>query len=192
MPLRVASCLGGVGQEIGDAGNPLVDLAAKGSTVRGAGGLDVLESDGLTGVLQADGPAEEAIAVEHPDLGEVARIIAKGHRFADISGQGGVEIAQPLEVDAVAVDDAGLGDHDQQQIQLFETVGHSRQPPIAEPCRAGRRPGFAVHPHVIGADEEGAHRGIQFGERQPWRGGRLAAHEVPGQFGEEFRVQGAE
>ena len=41
-----------IGQEIGDAGDPLVDLAAEGSTVRGAGGLDVLESDGLTGVLR--------------------------------------------------------------------------------------------------------------------------------------------
>ncbi len=54
-----------VGQEIGDAGNPGVDLAAEGSAVRGAGGLDVLEGDGLTGVLRADGPAEESVAVEH-------------------------------------------------------------------------------------------------------------------------------
>ena len=148
--------------------------------MRGAGGLDVLEGDGLTGVLQADGPAEESVMVEHPDFGKVAWIIANGHRFADLGGQGGIEIAQALEVDAVAVDEAGLSDPDQQQIQSFETVGHSRQPPLAEPRRAGRRPGFAVRTHVIGADQEGANHGIQFGEGQPWRGGRLTAPEVPG------------
>jgi hypothetical protein len=70
------------------------------------------------------------------------------------------------------VDDAGLGNHDQQQIQVFETVWHSRQPSIAEPCRAWRRTGLAVRAYVINADQEGANRGIQFGEGQPWRVGR--------------------
>jgi hypothetical protein len=52
--------------------------------------------------------------VEYPDLGDVARVVADGHWFPDVGGQGRGEVAQALEVDAVAVHHAGLGDHDQQ------------------------------------------------------------------------------
>jgi hypothetical protein len=52
---------GGAGQEVGDPGDPLVDLAAQGPAVRCTRGLDVFEGDGLAGVLGTDRPAEDRL-----------------------------------------------------------------------------------------------------------------------------------
>jgi len=60
------------GQERGDGSDSLVDLAPQGPPVRRAGRLDVFERDRLPGMLGADRPAQEPVAVEHPELGEVA------------------------------------------------------------------------------------------------------------------------
>jgi hypothetical protein len=60
-------------QVLADRGAALVELATQGPTVRGAGRLDVFEREGLAGVLGADRPAQEPVAVENPDLAEVAR-----------------------------------------------------------------------------------------------------------------------
>jgi len=57
---------GGLGGEVlADRGAALVELAAKCPAVGGADGLDVLEREGLAGVLGADGSAQEPVAVEH-------------------------------------------------------------------------------------------------------------------------------
>ena len=127
--------MGVAGQEAGDLGDPFVDLAAQCAAVRGTRCVDVFEGDGLGGVVGADRPAEKPVAVEHPDLGDVAWVVADGDRFPDVIGQGGGEVAQALEVDAVAVHSAGCGDHDQQEVEVFEAGGHPGQPAVADPGR---------------------------------------------------------
>ena len=65
--------VGGVRRQVlADRRAALVELEAQGTAVRAAGGLDVLEREGLAGVLGADRPAQEPVAVEDPDLAEIA------------------------------------------------------------------------------------------------------------------------
>lgn len=70
--------------------------------MRPPGGLDVIERHGLTGVPLAHRPAQEPVAVKDPDLGRVARVVADGDGLADAGGQRRVDVAWPLETDAVA------------------------------------------------------------------------------------------
>lgn len=72
--------------------------------------------------------------MEDADLGDVARVVADGDRFADVLAEhGGVEVAQAEQVDAVGVDLARLGDGEQQQVQLLEAGRQVRQEPAGVP-----------------------------------------------------------
>lgn len=42
----------------------------------GTGRLDVLQRQRLSGVLRTDRAAQEAVAVKHPDFGEITRVVA--------------------------------------------------------------------------------------------------------------------
>ena len=64
-------------------------------------------------------PAQKAVAVKDPHFSDVTRIIANGHRLADIGRERGIELTQSLKVHAIAPNDAGLRHHDQQQVQSF-------------------------------------------------------------------------
>src|SRR3546814_4876390 len=99
-------------------------------------------------------------------LAYVARIVADRHRLADIGGERRVEVSQPLETDAVAVDDARLGDHDQQRVQFLQRFRHPGQPAIAAPRIDGRYADRPVRADVIGRHDVCADRSVQFGKRQ--------------------------
>ena len=130
--------------------------------------------------------------MEYPNLAYVAGIVADRHRLADIGGERGVEISQSLETDAVAVDDARLGDHDQQRVQLFQCFRHPRQQAIAAPRIDGRYADCAVRTDIIGRYDVSADRGVQFGQRQARRRYRFAVAEIARQFRQQLRVDGAE
>lgn len=63
------------GQKIGDASTLLLDDAANVPAIGGSGGLYVLERDAPTGVFGTDRAAQEGIAVEDPDLANIARMV---------------------------------------------------------------------------------------------------------------------
>ena len=180
------------GEQPGGGGDQIVDLPAQLPAPGGAGGLDVLQGDGLPGVLGADRPAQERAAVEDPDLGQIAGVIADGHRLADVGGQHRVQVAQALEVDAVALDGAGLGDHHQQQVQVLQRGGHPRQPPAGQPGLLRGYAGLAVRPEVVSAGDEPADRRVQLGQRQPRRGDGPAARQVAGQLRKQLGGDAAE
>ena len=46
-----------------------------------AGGLDVFEADGLSGVVRVDGGADRLVFVEDPDLGDVSLVFATVFAF---------------------------------------------------------------------------------------------------------------
>ena len=129
--------------------------------MRAACSLDVLERDRRAGVLLAHRAAQEAVAVKHPDLGQVARVVADSDGLPDIRGQQRVNVAQPLEVDAVALHAARLGEHDQQQVEVLQALGAARQEAAAPPGIERRLAGLAVQPGVVGAGDEGAHGPVQ-------------------------------
>ena len=85
--------------------------------------FDVLEREGLPGVLLVHRPAEEVLAVEDSDLGHVARVVADRDGLTDIGRQSRGHIAQALKMDAVAAHAARLGNHDEQQVESLEAFG---------------------------------------------------------------------
>jgi len=87
---------------------------------------------------------------------------------------------------------SGLGDHDQQRIQLGQRFRHPGQPPVAAPCVHGRHPDRAMRANIVDGDDVGADCGVQLGKRQAGLRGRLAVAEVAGQFGQQLGVGGAE
>ena len=117
--------------------------------MRTPGRLDVLERDRLAGVFLAHRSAQEAVAVEHPHLGQVARVVAQGDGLADVAGERRAGVAQALEADAVAPDHARLGVHDQQQIQILQALGQTRQKAAAPPGVERRVAGLAVRTEVV-------------------------------------------
>ena len=127
-------------QEVRHARDALVDGRTQGAAVRAPCGLDVLEGKRHACVVLAHRTAKELVAVEHPDLGQVARVVADGDGLADIRGQHRINVAQALEVDAVAPHAARLGEHDQQQVEVLQALGAARQeavaPPSVERCLA--------------------------------------------------------
>jgi hypothetical protein len=80
----------------------------------GARRLNVFERHSPSGMFRVNRPAQKAVAVKDANFSEVTRIIADGHRLADIGSQSRIEITQPLKVHTVSAHHAGLGDHDQQ------------------------------------------------------------------------------
>lgn len=70
----------------------------------GASGLHVFQGNASTGMFGVDRATEENVAVEDPDLADIAWIVADGDRLADISGEHGIEEAQTLKMDTVAAE----------------------------------------------------------------------------------------
>ena len=93
----------------------------------------------------------EIVAVEDPDFGQVAWIIADRHGIADITRHGRMLIAQSLELDAVALHGSRLRVHDEQEIELFQALGQPRQKPLATPCVERCFIGLAVDTEMISA-----------------------------------------
>ena len=98
------------------------------------GRLDVFERDGFACVFGTDRPAEEPIAMKYPDFSNIARVVTNGDWLPHIGGESRVDVAKPLEMNAVAPHNAGFCDHDQQQIQIFQAIWHAGQPAIAQPA----------------------------------------------------------
>ena len=153
-PARRLLFLVGGQQPVHDAG-PLAQAAGQAAPAGVAGGGDVLEADGGPGELGADRPAQEPGAGEDADLGHVPRVVADDHAVADVGGQDRVQVAQPLEVDPVRVDLARLGHGEQQQVELFERVGHPRDERAGFPALLRRHPGLAVRGEVVDLPDEG-------------------------------------
>jgi hypothetical protein len=65
-------------------------------------------------------------------------IESERHRFSNISRQCWRNVAEPVEMNAVAVNSAALRHLDQKQIQLFERLGHAGQKSVRFPT-FGRR-----------------------------------------------------
>ena len=138
----------GVGEHVDQAapgGQFLVQFAAPPVP----GGLQVFEADAGRGQLGRHRHAQELAAVEHPDLGQVPRVVADGDLFPDVGGQRQRQVAQAVAVDPVAVHLAGGGHGQQQQVQLLQGFGHPGQPPGAEPPAQRRLPGLRVDPVVV-------------------------------------------
>ena len=142
-------------------------------------------------MLLADGAAHEAVAVEDADLREVARVEADRDGLADEARQGGADVAQALEADAVALDHARLGVLDQEEVEFLQALGQARQEAACGPGLARRGARLRVGAGVVGADDEGADHTVELGQRQGWRGRRATADEVAGQLGQQLRRDGA-
>lgn len=115
-----------IGKKVFDAADLCDDLTTQRSTVFSAGGMNVFQGDGVASIFRTDGTAQEPVAMKHADLPNVARIVAD----CDIAGQRRIEIARALKMDAVPVDDTRPRHHYQQEVEIFQTFGHSRQPSI--------------------------------------------------------------
>jgi len=170
---------------------PSVELGAQGPAVRDPGGLDVFQRHGLAGVGGADGPADEDVAVVDADFGHVAGVVADGDPLPDVGGQGGVQVADALKVDPVAVHDPGGCNHDQEQVQLLGGVGGAGQPSVRDPPGGGGQAGLGVGALVV-TGQPGRERGVQGGQGQPGRGCGFAADEVAGQQREQLGGDGPE
>ncbi len=179
-------------QVVRHLGDALVDAGAQGAAVRAACRLDVLQRHRPAGVLLAHRAAQEPVAVEHSDLGQVARIVADGDGLADVAGERRAGVAQALEVDAVAPNDTQPGVHDQQQIELLQALGQPRQKTVLAPSVERHSAGLAVGAKVVRAGDEGADGPVQLRQRQARRRGRPAADEVPGQLRQQLGGERAE
>src|SRR5574341_879514 len=81
------------GQEIDHPSHPLIDGGAQGAPMRASRRLNVFEGHRLACMGLTDRAAEEGIVVKNSDFGQVAWIIADGHRLPDIGGQSRMTIA---------------------------------------------------------------------------------------------------
>ncbi len=116
----------------GSGGDAVVDglpeLLAAGSS----GGFDVAEAHPEIGV-GVDGDTDKGVAVIDANLGDVAWVVADGDGVPDEWGECWCEVPLTLEVDAIPLHHAALGDRQQQPIEFFETVGHAREPAVGDP-----------------------------------------------------------
>lgn len=138
----------------GDGGeDAVVDGVSECAAAGSAGGFDVAEAEAEIGVGFVDGDADECVAVVHADLGDVARVVADCDRVPDEGGECRSEVALALEVNAVALHDPVLGDREQEAVELFQTVGHSRKPAVRDPRVPRRYSELPVRACVVHPDE---------------------------------------
>jgi hypothetical protein len=154
--------------------------------------LNVFERHSPSGMFRVNRTAQKAVAVKDSNFSDVTRIIADGHRLANIGRQSGIDITQPLKVHTVSAHHAGLRHHDQQQVQLFQTLRHPRQPPLAKPGLDGCQADFTMGAMVIIPQEIVTYGSIEFWQREPWGGSGLALAKIARECGETFRIQGPE
>src|SRR5512132_1168970 len=95
---------------------------------------DLPQADGLTGQLLADGAAEKGVPVIDPDFGEVPGVVADGDRFTDIGRQYRIDVAEPLEADAILLDPARFEHCEEEQVELFQRLRHPRQETVTVPA----------------------------------------------------------
>jgi hypothetical protein len=69
------------------------------------------------------------------DFGHIPWVIANDHGFAHIGRQREIKVAQALEMNPIRAYLATFGDGQQQQIELFKTLGEARQKAAAFPAR---------------------------------------------------------
>ena len=127
--------------------------------------LNVLERHHLPGVFLTHRAAEEAGAVEQPDFGQVAGVVADGDRLADEAGERRGDVAQALEADAVAPHATRLGMQDQQEVEVLEGVGKARQETPAAPGVERGRADPAVDTDVVGAGDERGECAVELRQR---------------------------
>jgi hypothetical protein len=149
--------------------------------------LDVAQTHrliGVFGVFGVDGTAEETIAVEHPDLRNIAGVVANGDALANEGSQGRIEIAQAAEPDAVTPDHAGSGHHEEQLVKFFQSFRHAWQPPLCHPSYMRGCPNGDMQPDIVAGNYEGADRRIEITQRQLWCRDRPASNKTAREIGE--------
>jgi len=154
--------------------------------------LNVFERHSPSGMFWVNRTAQKMVAVKDPNCSEVTRIIADGHRLANIGRQSGIDITQPPKVHTVAANHAGLRHHDQQQVQLLQTLRHTRQPSLAQPGLDWCQAGFTMGAIVIIPQEIVTYGSIELWQREPWWGSGLSLAKIARECGETFRIQGPE
>jgi len=120
----------------------------------------ILQANRLPGQFPADRPADEAVLVEDADLRQVTWVVADDHLFADVGGEGQVEVAEPLEVDAILVHPTSPGHGEEQQIELLQGVGQPGQEPARLSPGLGRHTRLTVDPPVVVVQEEVREAGL--------------------------------
>ncbi len=104
------------GQVFSDNRDAFIDLGPDSAATGVACCLDVFEREGLALVRGVDGFADELVAVEDPDFGDISGVVADCDWFSDIGGQDRRDVAKALKSDAVAVHDAALGNGQEQLV----------------------------------------------------------------------------
>ena len=97
---------------------------------------------------------------------QVGRVVANRHLLPNLGGQGEVEVAQPLEVDAVPVDAPSFGYGEQQQVQLLGRLWQPGQEAAGLPPRLRRHPRLAVDAPVVVLDLEPMEPVVQLRQAQ--------------------------
>ena len=144
---RVARCL--IRKKVGNPGNPLINFGPERSAIPGTRRLHVFERHSPSGMFGVHRTTQKAVVVKDPKFSDVTQIIADGHQLADIGSQSGINLTQPLKVHAISANHAGFRHHDQQQVQLFQAVRHTRQPSLAQPGLDWGKAGFTMGAVVI-------------------------------------------
>ena len=155
------------------------------------GQTNIAQCDGLSGELRADSAAEKLAAMEEPDLGHVARIVAQHHTLADIRREGGVDVAHALKTHTIRMDFAGFGDRQKQQIELLQGFCHAGNKSALLPALLGRNLGFPVRARVVLA-QEFTKAAVEFGEGQRGFADNTTLTDVPRQIAKEHLVDGLE
>lgn len=158
------------------------------SPLRRTGCLYVFQRDRLMGIFRADGTTQEAVLVEDTDLTEVARVVANRDAFADIGSKDRAHKTQPLKMHTVAAHESRLCDHDEQQVEVVDTVGHLRKPAVGAPRRQRRQPRLAMSADIVGVLDPRADDSIEIGQRQLRRCCWFPVHYITGQVRKQLCV----
>ena len=161
------------------------------ATISGADNLS--EGDSFSCELSRDGAAHKAVLMKHANFAHIAGIEPEGHRFSYIGCKRRRNVAQPVEVNTIAMNSAALRHLDQQQIQLFERLGHARQKSIPFPAFGRRRFCLSALTAVVNTQQKVTQQAVQLGQGEP----RVTAHaaagrRVPVQLAQEHLVDGRE
>ena len=98
---------------------PAVQNAPEFSTTAVANTNDVAERNSFSRNFGGDGPAEEAVLIEDANFRHIAWIIAYRHVFSHLGCKRQRQIAETLEVDAVAANLSRSDLFHQQEVELL-------------------------------------------------------------------------
>jgi hypothetical protein len=102
--------------------------------------------------------------VKDTNFGHVAGIIANDDRLAYIGCQGQIEVAHPLEMNAIRAYLATFGHRQEQQIKLFETLGEPGEKAAAFPSRLRRLARFTMGGLMILIEDKALQLGFKCGD----------------------------